>query len=491
LTKKSANAEELSDWSPCTVHVRRNTTRDRLFFSLLLCLQKYRALKRSVATGSLNGEGLTQWRGRIMKTIITSAIVALAAVTAANAADMPLKAIKAPPPMPSWWDTLTITGLVEVGGSANANNPAVTNFGQLFTDKANSGFLNQASLTIQRPLDSKATGYDFGFKFQAMYGSDARYTHFLGEFDQSISDRNQFDIVEAHALFHLPWLTSGGVDLKIGQYVTLEGAEVINAPDNALYTHSYIFNFGIPFKHTGIMTTTHVSPMLDLYLGVDTGVNTTFGNHFNCFNCGDNNGAAAFHGGVGLNFLDGALTVLATTHIGPENPNVSAVVLAGVDPNTALRYLNDITTVWKVNDKLTLTNDLNYIRDDGFNATGYGVAQYATYAINDWLKITGRGEVWRDNNGFFVASFPGNLDFVGIEHGNPLAVAIGGGATTYGALTVGLAIKPPVPKQIEGLVIRPEIRYDASLNNTTPFGGGTKSSQWTFASDLIIPFTIK
>jgi hypothetical protein len=134
---------------------------------------------------------------------------------------------------------------------------------------------------------------------------------------------------------------------------------------------------------------------------------------------------------------------------------------------------------------------MNYIRDDGFNATGYGVAQYATYAINDWLKITGRGEVWRDNNGFFVASFPGNLDFVGIEHGNPLAVAIGGGATTYGALTVGLAIKPPVPKQIEGLVIRPEIRYDTSLNNTTPFGGGTKSSQWTFASDLIIPFTIK
>jgi hypothetical protein len=136
LAKKPAIAEELFDWSPCTVHVRRNTTRDRLLFSLLFSLQKYRALKRSVATGSLNGEGLTQWRGRIMKTIITSAIVALAAVTAANAADMPLKAIKAPPPMPSWWNTLTITGLVEVGGSANANNPAVTNFGQLFTDKA-------------------------------------------------------------------------------------------------------------------------------------------------------------------------------------------------------------------------------------------------------------------------------------------------------------------------------------------------------------------
>ncbi len=327
---------------------------------------------------AISGERLTQrrgahsWRGLTMKKIITSAVIAFAVATAANAADIPLKAKKAPP-MPSWWDTLTITGLVEVGASANANNPAVTNFGQLFTDKANSAFLNQASLTIQRPLDPKATGYDFGFKFQAMYGSDARYTHFLGEFDQAIGERNQFDIVEAHALFHLPWLTSGGIDLKVGQYVTLEGAEVINAPDNALYTHSYIFNFGIPFKHTGILSTTHVNSWLDIYAGVDTGVNTTFGNHLDCFNCGDNNQAAAFHGGFGLNLLDGALTVAATTHIGPENPNTTAVRLAcACDPNTALRYLNDVTVIWKATDKLTLTSDLNYIRDDGFNATGYG-----------------------------------------------------------------------------------------------------------------------
>ena len=404
---------------------------------------------------------------------------------------MPTKAKK--PPAPSWWDTLTITGHVEAGITGNGDNPADgINFGHLFTDKANEPLLNQAMLTIQRPLDPKATGYDFGFKFQSMFGSDARYTHFLGEFDESINGRTQFDIVEAHALFHLPWLTSGGVDLKVGQYVTLEGAEVIYAPDNLLYSHSYIFNFGIPFKHTGFMTTTHVNPVLDIYAGLDTGVNTTFGNSFNCFTCGDNNTAVAFHGGIGLNLLDGALTILGSTHIGPENPNVSSVVLAGVNPNSALRSLNDITAVWKVNDKFTLITDLNYIRDDGFNATGGGVAQYFAYTINDWLKLVGRGEIWRDNNGFFVGSFPGNLDFVKFEHGDPTAIAFGGGATTYGALTLGLNIKPPgVPPTFDGLVIRPEIRYDTSLNGTTPFGAGTKSSQFTFGGDIIIPFKIK
>ncbi len=425
------------------------------------------------------------------KAVLLGLVALISSACAASAADMVTKAPKAVPTLLSWWDTITINGHVEAGATFNANDRSGGNFGQLFTDKANSLFLNQALLTVQRPLDPKATGFDAGFKFQAMYGSDARYTHFLGEFDQSIGGRNQFDIVEAHALFHLPWLTSGGMDVKVGQYVTLEGAEVIYAPDNALYSHSYIFNFGIPFKHTGIMTTTHVNPMLDVYAGIDTGVNTTFGNRFDRFNSGDNNKAAAFHGGIGLNLLDGALTVLATTHIGPENPNVSSVVLAGVNPNTALRYLNDVTVVWKATDKLTLTTDVNYIRDDGFNATGGGVAQYVTYALNDWLKITGRGEVWRDNSGFFVAAFPGNLDFVRVEHGNPLGTAVSGGATTYGALTVGLAIKPPVSKELDGLVLRPEIRYDTSLNGTTPFGAGTKRSQFTFGGDIIIPFKVR
>lgn len=414
-------------------------------------------------------------------------------VSSALADDMPMKAAKAPAAPVSWWDTVTIDGHVEAGVTGNGTKPIDgVNFGHLFTDRANSPLLNQAMLTIQRPLDPKATGYDSGFKFQMMYGSDARYTHYLGEFDEAIKDRNQFDIVEAHALFHLPGFTTGGTDVKVGQYVTLEGAEVIDATGNSLYSHSYIFNFGIPFKHTGIMTTTHVNPVVDVYAGVDTGVNTTFGNSFNCLRCGDNNKAIAFHGGLGLNLMGGALTILGTTHIGPENPNVSGVVLAGVDPNSALRYLNDVTIIWKATDKLTLTTDLNYARDDGFHADGYGVAQYAAYAVNSWLSVVGRAEIWRDNKGFFVASYPGsNLDFVKFEHGDPTVIPISGGATTYGALTAGLNIKPPVAKEIEGTVIRPEIRYDTSLNNTTPFDAHTKKSQFTFGGDIIIPFKVK
>ena len=411
-------------------------------------------------------------------------IVAFVLAAAGHAQDKPASQPS------SWWDTFSISGHLEGGVTFNTYpQPDGLNFGQLFTDKANAPLLNQALVTVQRPIDPKATGYDFGFKFQALYGTDARYTHFLGQFDEAIDDIGQLDIVEANLQVHLPWLTRGGIDLKIGEYVTLEGAEVISAPDNPLYSHSYIFNFGVPLKHTGVLTTTHLNDWLDIYAGFDTGVNTTFG----CCGLytGDNNTGVAFHGGLGFNLLDGNLTILATTHIGAENANTPAIQAAcNCDPNTALRYLNDIAITWKASDKLTLMADLNYIRDDGFKADGYGAALYGMYQINDLFKVVGRAEIWRDNSGFFVAAFPGNLDFVKAEHGDPSAQIVAGTPTTYAEFTLGLNITPRMPDNpvVKAIVFRPEIRFDTSLNGTTPYAGGNNASQLTIASDIIIKF---
>src|SRR5208282_1682618 len=117
-----------------------------------------------------------------------------------------------------------------------------------------------------------------GFRIEAMYGTDARYTHFLGEADTIIKERTQFDVVEASLSAHLPYVTDGGVDVKVGQYPTPVGFEVIEPSGNPFYSHSYIFNFGIPLKHTGGYATLHVNETLDIYAGGDTGVNTSVGN---------------------------------------------------------------------------------------------------------------------------------------------------------------------------------------------------------------------
>ena len=411
-----------------------------------------------------------------------SVLVAVLLAGPAFADGMPKKGSIKGEPSPysdSWWKDVKFSGHIAAGYTFNADGPSDgLNFGHLFTDRSDAPLLNQFVLTLERPLDpKKSSEFQVGFKLQGMYGSDARYAHFLGEFDRQDA-RNQFTVVEAFLNYHLPILTKGGVDVKVGQYVTLEGAEVIYAPSNFFYSHAYIFNFGIPFMHTGIMTTTHLSPLVDIYLGVDTGVNTTFARN------GDPNDAIAFHGGIGFNLLNGDLTILATTHIGPELPRGTP----GVNPNSDLRYLNDITAIWKVTKKLTSTTDLNYIRDDGLKAEGWGIAQYFTYQLNDQWAVGIRGEIWRDNDGAFVGAFPGNLDFINAEKGLPNGAIFFPGATTYYALTLGANYKPPVEKRFEGLVIRPEIRWDWS-SDTTPFNAGTQDHQFTAGVDIIIPFS--
>ncbi len=89
-------------------------------------------------------------------------------------------------------------------------------------------------------------------------------------------------------------ISEGGVDLKVGQFVTPLGAEVITAPDNPFYSHSYIFNFG-PFMHTGVLVTDHVTSWLDMSAGVTTGENTSIGWP------GDNNSSASILGAIALN----------------------------------------------------------------------------------------------------------------------------------------------------------------------------------------------
>lgn len=394
--------------------------------------------------------------------------------------DQVSKTADAAPAAPaSFWSTFKVSGHVEAGMTLQPDQPDNgLNFGHLFTDRANEPLINQVLLTAERPIDSKAAGFDFGFRLQALYGSDARYTRFTGEFKDTASGRQAFDIVEANLQAHLPVLTKGGIDVKVGQYASPLGLEVIAAPGNPFYSHSYIYNFGLPFKHTGVLTTTHVSPLLDIYAGVDSGVNTALGDY-------DNNGAAAVLGGFGLNFSK--VTVIALTHIGPENPRGTA----GVRPNKDLRYLNDVLVTWKVSDKLTSTTEFNYIRDDGFGVDGGGAAQYLAYALTDHLTLNARGEVWRDAQGFFVAAFPyAKNDYLFAQEGLPYT-SIGGGRTTYGAVTLGLSWKPArVPKLLEGFVVRPEVRYDRALNDTRPFRDGRSQDQFTIGLDIVAPFTL-
>jgi len=485
-----------------------------------------------------------------MKKILLSGAALALLASAANAADAPSKK-KGPiaPPTPAWMDTLSIDGYVEGSVTVNPSQPYNgLNWGHLYSDRANTPTFNGLLTTIQRPLDPKATGFDYGFKIQTQLGADARYNHYYGELDYLIHDRTQFAIIEAHALAHLPIITSGGVDVKVGQFATYNGFEVMPAKDNLLYSHTYMFNFG-PFKHTGVMITTHAYDWLDIYTGVTTGLNTSIGWP------GDNNNSPSFHGGIGLNLLDGKLTILGFTHAGPENAKQTDPLGVGwsniplacsCSVSSTWRYYNNLTTTYKPNDNLTLALDLSYMREDGWNgqsftglnpaqlaafggpfgaapfnappftkptgADAYGAAGYVSYKFNDLVKVTGRAEYFRDNKNFFVAAYPGYHDSVNAAHGfvsqtifRPVNAFTGNNnGTSYLALTLGATITPDLPKipYISGLIIRPELRWDVALNGSSPFfgplatgfggvGGTSRNTQGLAMVDVIVPFTIK
>ena len=361
---------------------------------------------------------------------------------------------------------------IDSGMTINPSSPSDhQNFGRLFDDRSNEPLLNQLAINLERSLAPQPGEFGWGFKLQLVYGSDARFIHSLGLLDNAADEMLQPDLVEAYLNLHFSALTTNGVDLKLGKFVTLEGYETIDPRNNFFYSHSYVGNFGFPFNHTGALATIHTTSWLDVMAGVTRGVNTSLD---------DNNDSLAFHGGAGLNLDGGKLTISAATHIGPETPN----------NNHDFRYLNSLTAVWKITDQLTSVTDISYDLDSVANAQGYGLAQYFLYSINSWLSAGIRGEVYRDEDGFYVAQFGNFHDPVRALEGEPVTDprTVGGGRTTYGAITLGINIKPPVPKPFAGVTFRPELRYDRALTNTRPFNDSSDRDQFTLGIDCIISF---
>ena len=449
--------------------------------------------------------------------------LAVAAPARADDATPAPAAPPAPPPHPMVGPVM-FSGWVEGGTSINPDDPDNhVNFGQLFRDQANTFRMNQLVLTAEKDLDPAATGMDWGFKIQGLYGTDARFTHTIGLFDRATNSPYQFDLVEANGLAHLPVVFSGGIDLKAGIYSTPIGYEVIDAPGNFFYTHNYITNFGIPLKHTGILSTSHVNDLIDIWAGVDTGLQGGLPKRG-----GVADTSASILGGIGINNPIPNLTILALTHLGPANgyvqgdkcSNPGIICLfngAGQrqDPNHHARQIYDIVTTYKWGDNWTFANETNAIKDDLAPGTGHsgataeGSAFYGIYKFNDQWSFGARGEIFRDDQGFFVTAVQESLAFVNGERGIPTTypafnAGYNAGKATYGDITIGANYTPPIPPLPlnAALTIRPELRWDHAWGmnpGAHPFdvtsgaskGGvatGTKDDQFLFSVDAIFGF---
>ncbi|MGA2087379.1 MAG: outer membrane beta-barrel protein [Stellaceae bacterium] len=458
--------------------------------------------------------------------------------TAQAAPAAPATPPPAPPKHPIFGSPIgdiQISGHTELGLSINPDSPANNaNFGQPFTNGANAFRMNQTMFTVEHDTDSAATAMDYGFKFQTFYGTDARLTHFYNEFDRATNGPYQWDINYAELNMHAPpaMFVSSGADFQIGEYATPLGYEVIDATGNPFYSHSYIFTYGLPYKHTGILGTFHVNDTVDIWGGWDTGVNDSF------VGAKGNANASLLHGilGFGLNnLMGGNLTLVALAHLGAENPVKSyATNVGGANPyfihsDQATVQYYDANGTYKINDNLNITTEVNLIKNDAYGSSGGGLAQYVSYTLNDQWTLGARAEGFADQskgNGFtgFVTDCPGGQDAVDAERNTSYSPGPGPGGgplsnnnvpngcygatgpnnignkafnVLYSELTIGASYTPPLtmPSTL-GLVIRPEARLDNVIGGSRglkPYdvnskGNGTKTDQITLAVDAILSF---
>ncbi len=135
--------------------------------------------------------------------------------------------------------------------------------------------LNQIGLVMQKPL--RQDQFDIGFNIRYFAGADAALGQPKGGIDYPVGNSHfGQDFRDLYLSAHLPIITDGGVDFKIGRMNTIIGYNGFLAPYRPFYSSDYQFFYSQDGAFTGFLTNLHVSNRLDIWNGMTFGANTFF-----------------------------------------------------------------------------------------------------------------------------------------------------------------------------------------------------------------------
>ena len=135
--------------------------------------------------------------------------------------------------------------------------------------------LNQIGLAIQKPL--REDQWDLGFNIRYFAGADAALGQPKAASTTRVGDSHfGQDFRDLYLSAHLPIITDGGVDFKIGRMNTIIGYNGFLAPYRPFYSSDYQFFYSQDGAFTGFLTDLHVNNRLDIWNGMTLGANTFF-----------------------------------------------------------------------------------------------------------------------------------------------------------------------------------------------------------------------
>lgn len=281
-------------------------------------------------------------------------------------------------------EDINLSGFVDTSYTYNFGAPdSRANTARVFDTEANN-FNLQASELVFEKLPSEEGGV--GFRADLFFGEDAEIITPTG------STRDEFDLEQAYITLKPPLnfkLPIGNWHwIKFGKFVTMHGAEVIEAKDNWNFSRSLLFGYAIPFTHTGVRAGYQFFDGLSGYLGLVNGWD----------NVKDNNKSKSIEGALAWGPSDKLSFNLAGMY-GPEQTS----------NDHSQRALIDFLATYKPFEKWTLMLNADYGHEEDAVASGKdgswsGVAGYLRYDPLSWLSLISRTEFFSDRQGLRVIS---------------------------------------------------------------------------------------
>ena len=324
------------------------------------------------------------------------------------------------------------------------------NDGLAFNDRPDDLNLHQQWFWFEKVAEAPCCGWDWGFRADIMYGTDASATQAFGNPAGTWDFANGWDRGGGYG-WAMPQLYGevafGDWSIIAGHFYTLVGYEVVTAPDNFFYSHALTMFNSEPFTHSGVLATYSGLDNVEVYGGWTAGWDTGFDNNFQ---------GNSFLGGFSTNLTDDIAFTYITTFGNFGNRSDDG---AG---NASDSYSHSLVF------DVALTDNLNYVFQSDLvgidsqagavtNNDQISINQYLFYTLNDCWAVGGRLEWWK-TDGY-----------------------------SYNEFTVGLNYRPHA-----NIVIRPEVRYDwtpsdaGAMNQS--FASADAYEETTFGVDCIFTY---
>ncbi len=326
--------------------------------------------------------------------------------------------------------------------------------------------MNQLIVYVERLPDSVQREHiDVGYHLTAFYGTDYRYTTDKGYLSGQLLDHNRqygFDPILEYLDVYIPKVAKG-MNIRVGRFISIPGIEAQLTPNNYMFSHSLLYSVD-PFTDTGVLATVQLSDRWLVQAGLTAGHDvalwtddatpsgtacvsyTTKSVHDNYYLCanGINNGKYAYNN---MQQYDATWyhKIGKSWHIATEAylmyerdvPSVSGSIKpqansngATCQPGLQTCFAPEYAVVNYVNKQLSphdfISFRSDYLNDKKGQRTGYNTKYTEnTFMLSHWIGST--------------------------------------------------------------IQIRPEVRFDHAWDRNA-YDRGTKQSQFTVASDLIVHF---